>query len=92
MDCCVVIIGVGIISLFGNDWVKLWSVLCECKSGIDYLILFFYDVLLLLVGGEVSEFMGGIVDYGEFDKLLMCFIKKGCKLMCCEIEMGVVVV
>ena len=40
-------------------------------------------------GGEAREFTGSISDFGELEKKLKRSVKKGLRLMCREIEMGV---
>ena len=85
----VVITGAGIISPIGTDVESVWSSLDQGKSGIGPIQNLPTDCLPFNAGGEVSEFTGAIGDYGELDKKLMRAIKKGSKIMCREIEMGV---
>lgn len=84
-----VITGAGLISPLGNSKESLWESLVEGRSGIDYLSRLPVDHLPSPVGGEARDFSGDIGDYGDLDKALMRSIKKGRKLMCREIEMGV---
>lgn len=89
MERRVVITGAGLISPLGNRKETLWEALCEKRSGVDQLTRLPGDVLPSPVGGEAREFTGDIGDYGPLEKQQMRAIKKGRKLMCREIEMGV---
>ncbi|MEM9412254.1 MAG: beta-ketoacyl-[acyl-carrier-protein] synthase family protein [Planctomycetota bacterium] len=88
-SCRVVITGLGVISPLGNSVEELWDGLAHRKSGIDFLTRIPGDHLPSKVGGEASSFTGHIDDFGELEKKLKRTIKKGLKLMCREIEMGV---
>ena len=44
---------------------------------------------LFASGGEARDFTGHINDFGELEKTLKRSVKKGLRLMCREIEMGV---
>ena len=88
-DRRVVITGMGVVSPLGNTPDELWNALREGKSGVDFLQRIPGDRLPSNVGGEARGFTGSIDDFGELEKKLKRNIKKGLKLMCREIEMGV---
>ena len=85
----IVITGMGAISPIGNSAQEIWRSLCDGVSGIDYLQRVPPDHLPSKVGGEARGFTGHIDEFGELEKMLKRNIKKGLKLMCREIEMGV---
>ena len=85
----VVITGVGVVTPLGNDPEKLLSGLRARHSGIGPLTQVPRGVLSVDHGAEASEFTGDIGDYGPMEKKLQRTIRKGSKVMCREIEMGV---
>jgi 3-oxoacyl-[acyl-carrier-protein] synthase II len=85
----IVITGMGLISPIGSSVESLWKSLQTGKSGVRALELVPPDAFPTNVGGQVADFTGSIDDFGELDKTLKRSIKKGLKLMCREIEMGV---
>ncbi|OYP28863.1 beta-ketoacyl-[acyl-carrier-protein] synthase family protein [Rhodopirellula sp. MGV] len=85
----VVITGTGVISPLGNDPQELVKRLRESQSGITPLTQVPQGVLSIDYAAEASEFTGDISDYGPMDKKLQRTIRKGSKVMCREIEMGV---
>ncbi len=85
----VVITGVSSICPLGNEPDKIYQALCDKVSGIDFLKSVPPDFLPCKIGGEASCFTGAIEDYGTLEKSIMRPIKKGRRLMCREIEMGV---
>ncbi|CAD73839.1 MAG TPA: 3-oxoacyl-ACP synthase [Rhodopirellula baltica] len=85
----VVITGIGVISPLGNTPEELLSGLREGKSGIAPFTQIPTDVLPISNGAEASAFTGHISDYGPLEKSLQRTIRKGSKVMCREIEMGV---
>lgn len=87
----VVITGVGVVTPLGNDPDKLIAGLRARLSGIGPLVQVPQGVLSVSHGAEASEFTGDISDYGPMDKKLQRTIRKGSKVMCREIEMGVAV-
>lgn len=87
----VVITGVGVVTPLGNDPEKLVAGLRSRTSGIGPLTQVPQGVLSVDYGAEASEFSGDISDYGPMDKKLQRTIRKGSKVMCREIEMGVAV-
>lgn len=85
----VVITGVGVVTPLGNDPEKLVSGLRARSSGIGPLTQVPQGVLSVDYGAEAREFTGDIADYGPMEKKLQRTIRKGSKVMCREIEMGV---
>jgi len=85
----VVITGLGVISPIGNTPRELMESLSSGRSGIATLTQIPTGVLPIDHGAEVSDFTGAIEDYGPLSKELQRTIRKGSKLMCREIEMGV---
>ncbi len=90
-DRRVVITGVGVVSPFGNDPNELLDALRNRKSAVAKFQTIPQDVLSTNHGAEALSFTGAIEDYGPMDKKLQRTIRKGSKLMCREIEMGVAV-
>jgi 3-oxoacyl-[acyl-carrier-protein] synthase II len=88
-DRRVVITGMGLISPLGNTYSELWEALISGKSGIDIIQSIPVEHFQSDIGGECRQFHGEIEDFGELDKQLQRSIKKGLKLMCREIQMGV---
>jgi 3-oxoacyl-[acyl-carrier-protein] synthase II len=87
----VVITGAGVVSPLGNDPQLLLQSLREGISGIRPLTQVPRGVLSIDYGAEAIGFTGDISDYGPLDKQLQRTIRKGSKVMCREIEMGVAV-
>ncbi len=87
----VVITGVGVVSPLGNDPAGLVASLRNRNSGIRPLTQVPLGVLGVDHGAEAIQFTGDIDDYGPLEKTLQRTIRKGSKLMCREIEMGVAV-
>ena len=87
----VVITGLGVVSPLGNDPASLLQSLREGVSGIGPFTRVPQGVLCVDYGAEASEFTGAIEDYGPLDKMLQRRTRKGSKVMCREIEMGVAV-
>lgn len=87
----VVITGVGVVTPLGNDPDQLVQALRNRVSGVRPLTQVPRGVLSIDNGAEATEFSGDISDYGPMDKKLQRTIRKGSKVMCREIEMGVAV-
>jgi len=85
----IVITGLGVISPLGCSPDQLTERLRSQRSGVGPLTQVPTGVLPVDHGAEASEFTGAIEDYGPLDKALQRTIRKGSKLMCREIEMGV---
>ncbi|MFT7639903.1 MAG: 3-oxoacyl-[acyl-carrier-protein] synthase II, partial [Pirellulaceae bacterium] len=85
----VVITGVGVISPFGNSPDSLWDALRSGRSGIAAIEALPVDHLPTKFGAEARDFTGHINDFGDLEKDLVRPIKRGSRLMCREIQMGV---
>ncbi len=85
----VVITGLGVISPLGNSPETLLQGLREGRSGIGEFTQIPTDAYCVSHGAEAREFTGDISDYGPLEKSMQRTIKKGSKVMCREIEMGV---
>lgn len=88
-DRRVVITGMGLISPIGNSSVDLWDSLTHRRSGVKHLSKLPTDHLPSDFGGECAEFTGGIENFGPLEKRLQRNIKKGLRLMCRDIQLGV---
>lgn len=75
----------------GNDARRLVTSLRAGESGIRRLTRLPRGVLPVDHGAEAVDFTGDIGDYGPLEKSLQRTIRKGSKVMCREIEMGVAV-
>ena len=87
----VVITGLGVVSPLGNDPDSLLKSLHDGASAIGPFSEVPLGVLCTDFGAEARGFTGDISDYGPMDKKLQRTIRKGSKVMCREIEMGVAV-
>ena len=85
----VVITGVGLVSPLGNSKAALWDALIGQRSGVALLRSIPTDYLPTKVGGEARDFTGDIEGFGPLDANLKRAIRKGLKVMCREIQMGV---
>ncbi len=85
----VVITGMGLISPLGNSPADLWSAISAGRSGVRPLRSLPNDCLPVSVGAEAWDFTGAIEDFGTLDKQTVRSVKKGLKVMCREIQMGV---
>lgn len=85
----VVITGAGVISPLGNSPAELQTALNQGKSGVGPLKSLPEGALPIRNGAEAQGFTGSIDDYGPLEKGLQRAIRKGQKVMCREIEMGV---
>jgi 3-oxoacyl-[acyl-carrier-protein] synthase II len=85
----VVITGTGVISPLGCNASDLIAGLRNGSSGVTDFSRIPKGALSVDYGAEVKSFSGAIEDYGALDKQLQKSIRKGSKLMCREIEMGV---
>ena len=88
-DRRVVITGMGLVSPLGNTPTELWDSLSNQKSGIAQLERVPTQHLSTDIGGEALEFDGHIDQFGPLEKMAKRNIKKGSRLMCREIQMGV---
>src|SRR5690554_4183188 len=85
----IVITGLGVICPLGNDPQALWSALRQGRSGVGVLRDGWGQCLPSPFGGEAWEFSGAIDDFGPVDGTVKRNIRKGLKVMCREIQMGV---
>ncbi len=86
----VAITGMAVISPLGNTLPRFWGGLLQGRSGISSVES---TVLsgLFAAAGLATEFTGAIEDFGPLDHDRKRAIRKGLKLMCREIQMGVAV-
>lgn len=89
MNRRVVITGAGLISPLGNHPDTLRESLYARRSGVAALQRIPADYLPSAFGAEARDFTGDIEQFGPLEKTLQRNIKKGIKLMCREIQMGV---
>ncbi len=87
----VVITGVGIVSPVGNSKEHLWSSLQNGQSGVGELQSISTESLPTRFGAEATDFTGHIDNFGPLDPARKKAIRKGLKVMCREIQMGVAV-
>jgi 3-oxoacyl-[acyl-carrier-protein] synthase II len=85
----VVITGLGLISPLGNTPESYWDALIHGRSGVAPLRNLPSTHLPFNAAAEATEFTGDIDDYGPLEKMQKRSIRKGIKVMCREIEMGV---
>ena len=88
-DRRVVITGMGLISPIGNSRADLWDSLNHDRSGIKPLTGVPTDHFSSDIGGECTDFTGDIQNFGPLEKKLQRSIKKGLRLMCRDIQLGV---
>lgn len=85
----IVITGLGLVSPIGQSMETYWEHLDQGRTGIGPMSVLPTQHLPTRVAGEARAFRGEIEDFGPLDKNLSRTIKKGLKVMCREIEMGV---
>ncbi len=85
----VVITGFGLISPLGNTPESYWDGLISGRSGVAPLQSLPTANLPFNAAAEATEFTGHIDDYGPLEKMQKRSIRKGIKVMCREIQMGV---
>lgn len=85
----VVITGMGLISPLGNTKEDLWEALVAGRSGVGPIERLPAKHLPVQCAGEVRNFSGSIDDFGPLEKDQKRNIRKGLKVMCREIQMGV---
>jgi 3-oxoacyl-[acyl-carrier-protein] synthase II len=85
----VVVTGIGLISPIGHSCEDLWGSLSSGTSGIQLIESIPTDHFPSDFGGECKSFTGGIENFGDLEKKLKRSIKKGLKLMCRDIQLGV---
>ena len=89
MNRRVVITGCGVISPVGNSPEAVWEALSSGRSGVAEVEQFSTETLPIKYVGEVRDFAGKIDDFGTLPPALKKTIRKGLKVMCREIKMGV---
>jgi 3-oxoacyl-[acyl-carrier-protein] synthase II len=85
----VVITGLGLISPLGNTTESYWDALTSGRSGVKAVETLPGDLLRMPWAAEARQFTGDIDDFGPLDKDQKRSIRKGIKVMCREIQMGV---
>jgi 3-oxoacyl-[acyl-carrier-protein] synthase II len=85
----VVITGLGLISPLGNTTESFWDALISGRSGVTAVQSLPGALLRMPWAAEAREFTGDIEDFGPLDKDQKRSIRKGIKVMCREIQMGV---
>ncbi|MBC8350800.1 MAG: beta-ketoacyl-[acyl-carrier-protein] synthase family protein [Planctomycetes bacterium] len=85
----VVVTGVGVVSPLGNSKESLWDALRNGRSGVAKLQLISTENLPTCFGAEATDFTGHIDNFGPLDSGRKKAIRKGLKVMCREIQMGV---
>ncbi len=79
----------GVISPLGNTLEQFWSAIQAGRSGIRSLMATGVAASPLRFAGLASDFTESIDDFGRLDAATKKAIRKGLKLMCREIKMGV---
>jgi 3-oxoacyl-[acyl-carrier-protein] synthase II len=87
----VVITGLGVVSPLGNSPEKLAAALASGASGVRELKSIPIVAFPTHYGAEAQEFTGAIEDFGPLDKAMSRTIKKGLKVMCREMQIGIAV-
>ena len=85
----VVVTGLGPICPLGIDVEQLWAALHAGESGVRRLASLPADEMTSPFGGEVWDFTGDIEQFGELERGTQRLIRKGMRMMCREIQMGV---
>ena len=85
----VVITGLGPICPIGIDTEQLWKSLDSGTSGVRRLASLPADEMNSPFGGEVWDFTGEIEQFGELERSKQRSIRKGMRMMCRDIQMGV---
>ena len=85
----VVITGISVISPLGNSVDELWSSIASRRSGVRRLPRQGAFAPAFTYAGIAEDFSGKIGDFGVLEKAQSKQIRKGLKLMCREIKMGV---
>jgi 3-oxoacyl-[acyl-carrier-protein] synthase II len=85
----VVVTGYGFISPLGNTREKLWANLRAGTGAVGEFQNLPAASLPSPFGAECRDFTGNIDDFGPLEKDIKRNIKKGTKVMCREIQMGV---
>ncbi len=83
----VVVTGLGVVSAIGATKDAFWSACREGRGGLKATTK--DDPLPITTYAPADCFTGDILDFGELDAAQKKAIRKGCKLMAREIQMGV---
>ncbi len=84
-----VITGIGLVSPLGNACDALWAALMEGRSGVGRFESLPGGALPVSIAAEAKGFTGDIENFGPLEKEQKKAIRKGLKVMCREIQMGV---
>jgi 3-oxoacyl-[acyl-carrier-protein] synthase II len=79
----------GLVSPLGNSPERLWAALASGTSGVAELRSIPSEPLPTRCGAEARDFTGAIEDFGPLEKTMARTIKKGLKVMCREMQMGI---
>jgi 3-oxoacyl-[acyl-carrier-protein] synthase II len=85
----VVITGLGLICPLGNTTEALWNAMLTGTSGVRALQDLPARLLAMPWAAEARQFTGKIDDFGQLERDQKRSIRKGIKVMCREIQMGV---
>lgn len=85
----VVITGLGLITPLGNTPERFWNALATGSSGVGELKSIPPGAFPMRYAAEARDFTGAIEDFGPLEKTLSRTIKKGLKVMCREMQMGI---
>ncbi len=88
-ETSIVVTGLGAISPLGMDAHSMWRALREGSSGVGPLQRLPSQAYPMHFAAEADQFDGKIDCFGELSKDLFRVVRKGLKLMCREIQMGV---
>lgn len=77
------------ISPLGDSCTELWDAVTSGRSGVDLIKSIPTEHFDSDFGGECNQFTGDISSFGPLEKQLQRSIKKGLKLMCRDIQLGV---
>ncbi len=89
LPCQVAITGMGLVSPLGDNLSSFWDEVIAGNSGVRRMSSLPGAVLGATYGAEALDFTGQVEDFGELDKKQRRSVKKGLKVMCREIQMGV---
>jgi len=85
----VAITGFGLVSPLGNTVDALWDALSAGRSGVSRLEGIDPEQLPTTYAAVAKDFTGHIDNFGPLEKQQSKQIRKGCKIMCRESQMGV---
>ena len=85
----VVVTGMGVVSPLGNTLQTVWEALRTGRCGIGPIQSMPTEHLPIQCGGESRDFRGHIDDFGPLADDRKKQIRKGLKVMCRDIQMGV---